>query len=73
MWRRYFLAATVLGSFVLADLETYGSSRLQFEDDGTFKLSILEDLHFGEGESNRTSSIPLSLFLFDTIEKIVVF
>jgi hypothetical protein len=29
------------------------SKTLRFRDDGTFHLSVFEDLHFGEGEDNR--------------------
>ncbi|TID20302.1 Metallo-dependent phosphatase [Venturia nashicola] len=62
MWKIHFLAATLLGSSVWASPRTTlnkentvswnASSRLSFEKDGSFKLSIFEDLHFGEGEAN---------------------
>lgn len=39
------------------DLTTYnGMPKLQFREDGSFKISVLEDLHFGEGEDNREIS-----------------
>lgn len=30
-----------------------GIPRLRFQSDGTFKISVLEDMHMGEGEDNR--------------------
>lgn len=34
-----------------------GMPRLHFSKDGSFKISIMEDLHFGEGPNNRKFSI----------------
>lgn len=62
MWKSYLLAATALGSGSAwgrptkneLDVDSYDATpRLRFENDGTFKVSIFEDLHFGEGEDNR--------------------
>jgi hypothetical protein len=33
-----------------------GGRRLRFKPDGSFKISVFEDLHFGEGEDNREFS-----------------
>lgn len=71
MWKNYFLAATTLGSLGLAKpqlgiegVDTFDATpRLRFEKDGTFKLSIFEDLHFGEGEDNRKSYFLLDRLL----------
>jgi hypothetical protein len=35
------------------DAGSTSSKRLKFRDDGSFQLSVFEDLHFGEGEDNR--------------------
>jgi hypothetical protein len=62
MWKSYLFAATALGSGFgwprfgngQLDVDLYDASpRLRFKGDGTFKISVLEDLHFGEGEDNR--------------------
>jgi hypothetical protein len=37
-----------------------GQKRLAFRDDGSFQISVFEDLHFGEGEDNRESPLSLS-------------
>jgi hypothetical protein len=42
-------SATVFG----LDESDSSSKRLAFRDDGSFRLSVFEDLHFGEGEDNR--------------------
>jgi hypothetical protein len=65
MWKSYLLAATALGSGVrwgrpgngLLDVDSYDATpRLRFKRDGTFKIAVFEDLHFGEGEDNRKCS-----------------
>jgi hypothetical protein len=66
MWKSYVLAATALGSGIqwgrpgngLLDVDSYDATpRLRFKRDGTFKIAVFEDLHFGEGEDNRKCSI----------------
>lgn len=47
----------VFGSLHAAILN--GRRRLAFNEDGTFKLCVFEDLHFGEGEDNR-EDFPIS-------------
>ena len=47
---------TVLG---LDNNGYHGLKSLQFKADGTFKIGIFEDLHFGEGEDNRKSGLPV--------------
>lgn len=66
MWKSYFFTATALGLLGCAKpqssangVDTFDATpRLRFEKDGTFKMSIFEDLHLGEGEDNRESHGP---------------
>ena len=70
MMRIALLAATAI---VNADLSSqallprgyanYSFGPLQFNEDGTFQISILEDLHFGE---SRWPSSPWAFFLNQT-------
>jgi hypothetical protein len=64
MWKSYLFAATALGSFGWAKptgpvlgVDVFDETpRLRFEKDGGFKIAVMEDLHFGEGEDNRKFS-----------------
>lgn len=51
MKQQIYWAAIALGSKVA---QAVIPPRLRFQNDGTFHISIFEDLHFGEGEDNRT-------------------
>jgi hypothetical protein len=51
----WLIGATTLRALPSApQLEQYPAP-LTFRDDGTFKISVFEDLHFGEDEFTRKS------------------
>jgi hypothetical protein len=59
MWSKYVFTAALFGAFITSrplgdvkalDAKSYrGMPSLHFNPEGSFKISVLEDLHFGEG------------------------
>lgn len=61
-----YAASTPISALGGLDTAGYdGMPRLRFKADGGFKIGILEDLHFGEGEDNR--GFPLLLLMRQSV------
>jgi hypothetical protein len=54
------------------DIATYnGMPKLHFSLEGTFKISVLEDLHFGEGQETAEETTSQSFVLL-TVEQLQI-